>query len=78
VAADEGRVVGHVIATPGRSEPLGIPGQALRAVAEAFDERLVALLGSPAYWRRSGFVRSTDLDVAPPDPAGAGTSGPGG
>jgi putative acetyltransferase len=42
---------------------------ALLAVAEACDERLVALLGSPAYYRRFGFVRSTDLDVAPPDPA---------
>jgi putative acetyltransferase len=42
---------------------------ALLAVAEACDERLVALLGSPAYYRRFGFVRSIDLGVAPPDPA---------
>ena len=42
---------------------------ALLAVAEAADERLVALLGSPAYYRRFGFVRSTDLGVDPPVPA---------
>jgi putative acetyltransferase len=42
---------------------------ALIAVAEACDERLVALLGSPAYYWRFGFVPSTELGVAPPDPA---------
>ena len=42
---------------------------ALLAVAEAADERLVALLGAPGYYRRFGFVRSLDLGVAPPDPA---------
>ena len=42
---------------------------ALLAVAEAAGERLVALLGDPAYYCRFGFVRSTDLDVAPPDHA---------
>ena len=41
---------------------------ALLAVAEAADERLVALLGSPVYYRRFGFVRSTHLGVEPPDP----------
>ena len=41
---------------------------ALLAVAEAADETLVALLGAPAYYRRFGFVRSTDLGVRPPDP----------
>lgn len=41
---------------------------ALLAVAEAADEKLVALLGSPDYYRRFGFVRSTDLGVRPPDP----------
>ena len=41
---------------------------ALVAIAEACDERLVALLGAPAYYRRFGFVRSTDLGVTPPDP----------
>ena len=42
---------------------------ALLAVAEAADERLVALLGSPDYYRRFGFVPSTDLGVRAPDPA---------
>jgi putative acetyltransferase len=42
---------------------------ALLAVAEACDERLVALLGDPAYYRRFGFVRSTGLDVEPPEAA---------
>ena len=41
---------------------------ALLAVAEAAGEHLVALLGSPGYYARFGFVRSTDLGVAPPDP----------
>ena len=41
---------------------------ALLAVAEAADEKLVALLGSPDYYRRFGFVRSTDLGVRAPDP----------
>src|SRR4051812_29319759 len=42
---------------------------ALLAVAEACDERLVALLGDPASYRRFGFVRSTGLDVEPPEAA---------
>jgi predicted N-acetyltransferase YhbS len=41
---------------------------ALVAVAEACDERLVALLGAPGYYGRCGFVRSTDLGITPPDP----------
>jgi predicted N-acetyltransferase YhbS len=41
---------------------------ALLAVAEAAGERFVALLGAPAYYRRFGFVPSTELGVAPPDP----------
>jgi predicted N-acetyltransferase YhbS len=45
---------------------------ALLAVAEACDERLVALLGDPAYYRRFGFVRSTELDVEPPAAAWGG------
>jgi putative acetyltransferase len=91
VAEDGGRITGHVIATRGWLEPLGIPVlglgplgvhpdlqgggigtvlvHALIAVAEACEERLVALLGSPAYYRRFGFVRSTELGVAPPEPA---------
>jgi putative acetyltransferase len=42
---------------------------ALLAVAEAAGEGLVALLGAPGYYGRFGFVRSTDLGIAPPDPA---------
>jgi len=91
VAEDGGELIGHVIATRGRLEPLGIPAlglgplgvrpghqrrgvgtalvHALVAVAEAGDERLIALLGDPGYYGRFGFVRSTELDVEPPDPA---------
>ena len=47
---------------------------ALVAVAEASDERLVALLGDPGYYGRFGFVRSTELDVSRPTPPGASTS----
>ena len=42
---------------------------ALLAVAEAADERLVALLGSPDYYRRFGFVPAAELGIAAPDPA---------
>jgi predicted N-acetyltransferase YhbS len=42
---------------------------ALLAVAEADDEPLVALLGSPEYYGRFGFARSTDLGITPPDAA---------
>jgi putative acetyltransferase len=87
---DGGRLLGHVIATRGWLEPLGVPVlglgplgvvpaaqrrgvgtvlvHALLAVAEACDERLVALLGSPGYYRRSGFVPATELGVEAPDP----------
>jgi putative acetyltransferase len=41
---------------------------ALIVVAEACDERLVALLGSPDYYRRFGFVRSAELGIESPDP----------
>ena len=53
---DQGRGVGTVLV------------HALLAVAEAADERMVALLGSPDYYRRFGFVPSTDLGVRAPDP----------
>jgi putative acetyltransferase len=42
---------------------------ALLAVAEAADERLVALLGAPGYYRRFGFVPAAQLGIASPDPA---------
>jgi putative acetyltransferase len=40
---------------------------ALLAVAEAREERLVALLGSPDYYGRFDFRPSTELGVEPPD-----------
>jgi putative acetyltransferase len=39
------------------------------AIADARSEGLIGLLGDPAYYRRFGFVRSTDHGVEPPDPA---------
>ncbi|HQZ34624.1 MAG TPA: N-acetyltransferase [Ilumatobacteraceae bacterium] len=36
--------------------------------AEALDEPLIALLGSPDYYSRFGFVVSSTFDIAPPDP----------
>ena len=42
---------------------------ALLAVAEACDESVVALLGSPQYYRRFGFEPATDLGIAAPDPS---------
>ena len=42
---------------------------ALLAVAEACEERLVALLGAPGYYRRFGFVPAGELGVESPDPA---------
>ena len=42
---------------------------ALLAVAEAADERLVALLGAPAYYRRFAFVPASELGITAPDPA---------
>jgi putative acetyltransferase len=45
---------------------------ALLAVAEAAAERLVALLGSPDYYRRFGFVPAADLGVTSPDPSWGG------
>jgi putative acetyltransferase len=42
---------------------------ALLAVAEAADEPLVALLGSPDYYRRFGFVPAVEVGVIAPDPA---------
>jgi predicted N-acetyltransferase YhbS len=41
---------------------------ALLAVAEACEEPVVVLLGSPAYYRRFGFRPATDLGIAAPDP----------
>ena len=84
-------VVGHVLATRGWLEPLGVPalgigplgvrpehqGQgigtvllhSLLAVAEAAGERLAALLGAPAYYRRFDFRPAAELGITAPDPA---------
>jgi predicted N-acetyltransferase YhbS len=37
-------------------------------VAEACEEPVVLLLGSPAYYRRCGFIPATDLGIDAPDP----------
>jgi putative acetyltransferase len=41
---------------------------ALLAVAEACEERVVALLGAPDYYRRFGFRPAADLGIEAPDP----------
>ena len=41
---------------------------ALLAVAEAADERLVALLGSPGYYRRFDFRPASELGIGAPHP----------
>jgi predicted N-acetyltransferase YhbS len=45
-----------------------VPVHALIAVAEAAGERMVALLGSPSYYRRFGFVDAVSVGVLFPDP----------
>lgn len=42
---------------------------AMIGAADALGEPLIALLGSPDYYRRFGFVPSTELGIEPPDPA---------
>lgn len=42
---------------------------ALIGAADASEEPLVALLGSPDYYRRFGFVAAMSMGVAPPDPS---------
>ena len=91
VAVVDDAVVGHVLATRGWLEPLGVPVlglgplgvvptaqrrgagtalvHALVAVAEACEERLIALLGAPEYYGRFDFRPSVELGVAPPEPA---------
>jgi putative acetyltransferase len=41
---------------------------AVLGAADALDEPLVALLGSPDYYRRFGFRLSSEYGIAPPDP----------
>lgn len=42
---------------------------AVLGAAEALDEPLVVLLGSPDYYRRFGFVPATGYGISAPDPA---------
>jgi predicted N-acetyltransferase YhbS len=42
---------------------------AVLAVAEACEESVVALLGSPQYYRRFGFLPAGDLGIGAPDPS---------
>ena len=42
---------------------------AIIAAADAMGEPLIALLGDPRFYRRFGFVESSRLGVAAPDPA---------
>jgi putative acetyltransferase len=42
---------------------------AVLGAADALDEPLVALLGSPSYYRRFGFRAGTDYTITPPDPS---------
>jgi len=42
---------------------------AVLGAAEALDAPLVALLGNPGFYRRFGFVTSTEVGIEAPDPA---------
>ena len=42
---------------------------AVLAAAEATGERLVALVGDPAFYRRFGFVAASEAGIGAPDPA---------
>ena len=42
---------------------------AMIGAAEALEEPLIALLGAPDYYRRFGFVASSELGIEPPDAA---------
>lgn len=42
---------------------------AMIGAADALREPVIALLGDPAYYRRFGFVTSTELGIDPPDAA---------
>lgn len=42
---------------------------AVLGAAEGRDERVVGLLGDPAYYRRFGFVPAASLGIVAPDPA---------
>ena len=53
------------------SQRRGVGSALMHAVlgaADALDEPLVALLGSPAYYRRFGFRLSSEYQILPPKP----------
>jgi putative acetyltransferase len=63
--------LGPIAVRPDRQRS-GVGSALMHAVlgaAEALDERLVVLLGDPAFYRRFGFVTATEAGVQPPDPA---------
>lgn len=78
VVASRGTVAGHPAVGIG---PLGVVPQwqgagigsalmhAVVGAAQALDETLLVLLGSPRYYGRFGFVPASDLGVLAPDPA---------
>jgi putative acetyltransferase len=55
----QGRAIGHALM------------YAVLGAAEALAEPVVCLLGSPAFYARFGFVRSTEVGIEPPDPTWA-------
>jgi putative acetyltransferase len=77
VACSRGWVAGRAVLGLG---PLGVRPEhqhlgigtglmhAVIAAADALDEPLIALLGEPAFYSRFGFLRSTDVGIAAPDP----------
>ncbi len=42
--------------------------RAIIGAADALDEQIICLLGSPEYYQRFGFVLASTLQIAPPDP----------
>lgn len=63
--------LGPIGVTPGLQR-VGIGSALVRSVlgaADAGDEPLVALLGSPAYYSQFGFVASSALGIEPPEAA---------
>lgn len=66
--------LGPIAVRPDR-QGAGIGSALMHAVlgaAEALDAPLVGLLGAPGYYRRFGFVPSTDVGIVAPDPAWGG------
>ncbi|MBO3748741.1 N-acetyltransferase [Streptosporangiaceae bacterium NEAU-GS5] len=63
--------LGPLSVTPGRQrQGVGLAlVHAVLGAADALEEPLVALLGSPAYYGRFGFRAAADLGIAAPDPA---------